>query len=99
MGRAVFVDRHGGPEVLALREHGRGAPRAGQIRVRVAAAGVNFIDTYLRSGAYPRSTPFVLGLEGASVVEQAGEGVSLPVGARVAWAQAASSYATHVVMP
>ena len=99
MGEAVFVARHGGPEVLELREHDPGAPRAGQARVRVAAAGVNFIDTYLRTGAYPRSTPFVLGLEGAGVVEAVGEGCSLAIGARVAWAQGGGSYATHVVLP
>lgn len=99
MGRAVFVSRHGGPEVLELREHDPGAPRAGQVRVRVVAAGVNFIDTYLRTGAYARRAPFVLGLEGAGVVEAVGEGASLAPGARVAWAQEAGSYATHCVLP
>jgi NADPH2:quinone reductase len=99
MGKAVFAARHGEPEVLELREHDPGAPRPGQVRVRVVAAGVNFIDTYLRTGAYPRSTPFVLGLEGAGVVEAVGDGGTLALGARVAWAQGAGSYATHVVLP
>jgi NADPH2:quinone reductase len=100
MGKGVFVARHGGPEVLELREHDPGEPQAQQVRVRVEAAGVNFIDTYLRSGAYPRPVPFVAGLEGAGVVERVGEGVdSLPVGTRVAWAQVSGSYATHVVAP
>ncbi len=99
MGRAVFVSRHGGPEVLELREHDPGAPRPGYVRVKVAAAGVNFIDTYLRTGAYARPLPFVLGLEGAGVVEAVGEGASLELGARVAWAQGAGSYATHVALP
>ena len=67
--------------------------------MRVEAAGVNFIDTYLRTGTYPRSTPFVLGLEGAGVVEAVGEGGALTVGARVAWAQGGGSYATHAVLP
>ena len=100
MSRAVFVDRHGGPEVLALREHEPATPAAGQARVRVAAAGVNFIDIYFRTGAYPMAPPFVLGFEGAGVVESVGDGVTeLRVGDRVAWAQVAGSYATHVVAP
>jgi NADPH2:quinone reductase len=99
MGKAVFAARHGGPEVLELRDHDPGAPRAGQVRARVVAAGVNFIDTYFRTGVYPRSTPFVLGLEGAGIVEAVGEGCTLAIGARVAWAQGAGSYATHVVLP
>jgi NADPH2:quinone reductase len=86
--------------VLELREHDPGEPQAQQVRVRIEAAGVNFIDTYLRSGAYARPVPFVAGLEGAGVVESVGEGVaSLTVGTRVAWAQVSGSYATHVVAP
>jgi len=100
MGKAVFVARHGGPEVLELREHDPGEPGAQQVRIRVEAAGVNFVDTYLRSGAYPRELPFIAGLEGAGVVERVGEGVSPQlVGTRVAWAQVPASYATHVVAP
>ena len=100
MGQAVFATRHGGPEVLALQEHDPGPPGPGQVRVRIEAAGVNFIDTYLRSGAYPRPVPFIAGLEGAGVVEQAGADVrELAPGMRVAWAQVAGSYATHVNAP
>jgi NADPH2:quinone reductase len=100
MGNAVFIARHGGPEVLELRAHDPGEPGPDQARVRVEAAGVNFIDTYQRSGAYPRPLPFVAGLEGAGVVERVGQGVrDLPVGARVAWAQVTGSYATHVNAP
>jgi NADPH2:quinone reductase len=100
MGKAVFVARHGGPQVLELREHDPGEPAAQQVRIRVEASGVNFIDTYLRSGAYPRELPFVAGLEGAGLVERVGEGVSSQlVGTRVAWAQVPGSYATHVVAP
>lgn len=99
MGKAVFVERHGGPEVLELREHDPGAPKPGQVRVRVVAAGVNFIDTYLRTGAYARRTPFALGVEGAGVVETVGEGCGLAPGARVAWAQGSASYATHALLP
>lgn len=100
MNQAIFVARHGGPEVLELRDHDPGEPSAGQVRVRVEAAGVNFIDTYLRAGAYPRQPPFVLGLEGAGTIERVGEGVTdLQVGQRVAWAQVASSYAHAVIAP
>jgi NADPH2:quinone reductase len=100
MTQAIFVSRHGGPEVLELRAHDPGAPLAGQVRVRVEAAGVNFIDTYLRAGAYPRQPPFVLGLEGAGTIEAVGEGVAdLKPGQRVAWAQVASSYAQVVNAP
>jgi NADPH2:quinone reductase len=100
MTQAIFVSRHGGPEVLELRAHDPGPPAAGQARVRVEAAGVNFIDTYLRAGAYPRQPPFVLGLEGAGTIEALGEGVTeIKVGERVAWAQVASSYADVVNAP
>jgi NADPH2:quinone reductase len=61
---------------------------------------VNFIDTYQRSGLYPRPTPFVLGLEGAGTIETVGPGVQgLRSGQRVAWASAPGSYATHVLVP
>ncbi len=100
VGSAVFIDRHGGPEVLVLRAHEAPAPRPGEARVRVDAAGVNFIDVYFRTGAYPAPLPFVLGLEGAGVVESVGADVTaVRAGDRVAWAQAAGSYATHVVAP
>jgi NADPH:quinone reductase len=100
MSKAIVVEKVGGPEVLALREQDPGAPGPGQVRIRVVAAGVNFIDTYLRTGLYPRPLPFVLGLEGAGVVEQLGAGVTeLSVGARVAWSQVAGSYANYLLAP
>jgi NADPH2:quinone reductase len=100
MGQAIWVSRHGGPEVLELREYDPGEPDASQALVRVEAAGVNFIDTYLRSGAYSRPTPFVLGFEGAGVVERVVGGAGeFPLGARVAWAQVPGSYATHLLAP
>jgi NADPH2:quinone reductase len=100
MNRAIVVEKIGGPEVLALADRDPGAPGAGQLRIRVAGAGVNFIDTYFRSGAYPRPLPFVLGLEGAGAIEAIGEGVAgFAVGDRVAWASAPGSYADAVVAP
>jgi NADPH2:quinone reductase len=98
--RAIVVRRTGGPEVLELAEHDPGAPGPGQARVRVAAAGVNFIDVYFRTGLYPRVLPFVAGLEGAGRVESVGAGVvGLRPGDRVAWASAPGSYAESVVAP
>ena len=75
MSLAVFVRKPGGPEQLDVAEHDPGAPRAGELRVRIAACGVNFVDVYHRSGLYPRPLPFVLGLEGAGEVEALGAGV------------------------
>lgn len=98
MARAVVIAKHGGPEVLELRELEPREPGPGQVSVLVEAAGVNFIDCYLRSGVYSRPLPFVAGLEGAGVVERVGPDVSqLAPGARVAWAQVAGSYASRVI--
>jgi NADPH2:quinone reductase len=99
MTQAVVVDRLGGPEVLVPRDQDPGAPGPGQVRVRVEAAGVNFIDVYFRTGVYPRPLPFVAGLEGAGRVESVGEGESFAPGDRVAWASVPGSYAEAVVAP
>lgn len=99
MERAVVVEAIGGAEVLRVAERDPGAPGAGQIRIRVAAAGVNFIDVYFRTGLYPRPLPFVAGLEGAGRVEAIGPGVAVAVGDRVAWASVPGSYADVVVAP
>ncbi len=98
MPRAIIVRRTGGPEVLELSDHDPGAPGAGQARVRVAAAGVNFIDVYFRTGLYPRPLPFVVGLEGAGRIEAVGPGVTrLRPGERVAWASVPGSYAESLL--
>jgi NADPH:quinone reductase len=98
MSHAIFVDKPGDASVLTYREHEPGAPGSGQVRVSVEAAGVNFIDTYQRSGLYPRPTPFVLGLEGAGRIEAVGADVSgWKVGQRVAWATISGSYADKMV--
>jgi NADPH2:quinone reductase len=100
MPKAIVVEKTGGPEALALAERDPGAPGPGQVRVRVAAAGVNFIDVYFRTGLYPRPLPFVAGLEGAGRIEAVGDGVAgLAAGDRVAWASAPGSYAQSVVAP
>ncbi len=98
--KAILISKTGGPGVLELRDHDPGAPGPGQVRVRVGAAGVNYIDTYFRTGLYARPLPFVSGLEGAGTVEALGPGVSaLAVGDRVAWASVPGSYAQAVVAP
>lgn len=84
---AAVAAKAGGPEVFAYQEVPVPRPGPGRVLVRVAAVGVNFIDTYLRSGVYPRQFPTILGGEGAGTVEELGEGVTgLAVGDRVAWA-------------
>ena len=97
---ALVVTRNGGPEVLEVQQREVPAPGAGQVRVRVEACGVNFIDVYQREGVYDVPTPFVLGSEGAGVVEAVGEGVTDPaVGDRVAWAMQRGSFAGLAVLP
>lgn len=98
--RAIQISRTGGPEVLELVELAEPKPAAGQVLVRVSAAGVNFIDTYLREGRYPAPLPFVPGQEGAGVVAALGEGVTgFRAGDRVAWANTRGSYAEFVLVP
>lgn len=88
MTQAIRFHAHGGPEVLTLDEVEVGAPGPGQARVRHTAIGLNFIDTYHRSGLYAvAALPSGLGMEAAGVIEAIGEGVTdLSVGQRVAYA-------------
>lgn len=98
--RAVVVTEYGGPDVLAVEDREAPAPGPGQLLVRPGAIGVNFIDTYQRTGKYPIPTPFVLGMEGAGTVDAVGDGVGdVAPGQRVAWAAASGSYAEHVLVP
>jgi len=98
--KAIRITEPGGPEAMRLEELPTPAPQAGQVLVRVEAAGVNYIDTYQRSGQYKVPLPYIMGLEGAGVVEAAGDGVSgLGKGARVAWTNVPGAYATHAVVP
>lgn len=87
MTRALVVTKPGDRSVLEVREVDLAPPGAGEVQVRIAAVGVNFIDVYKRQGVYPMETPFTLGEEGAGVVQAVGAGVDgLAVGDRVAWA-------------
>ncbi|SDQ43479.1 quinone oxidoreductase [Quadrisphaera sp. DSM 44207] len=97
--RAVEAARAGGPEVLRATELPDPQPGPGELLVDVAAAGVNFIDTYRRSGVYPMEFPHVPGSEGAGTVAAVGDGVSgVGVGDRVAWVEAPGSYAERVLV-
>lgn len=85
--RAIQIQAYGGPEVLAVAEsEAPQEPGPGEVRVRHEAIGVNFIDTYHRTGFYPLTLPSGMGIEAAGVVEALGEGVdALSVGTRVAY--------------
>jgi NADPH2:quinone reductase len=98
--QAIRVHECGGPEALVLDTLPSPVPGPGHALVRVLAAGVNFIDVYHRSGAYPLPLPIGVGQEGAGIVQQLGPGDS-PVGEgdRVAWSGAEGSYATEAVIP
>lgn len=96
MSRAVIVRQTGGPEVLTLEDRTIGAPGPGQVALRQTAIGLNFIDTYQRSGLYPVEMPFVAGNEAAGVVTAVGAGVTeLKVGDRVAYQGQIGAYATE----
>lgn len=96
---AIVATAPGGPEVLSPVELADPTPGPGELAVQVAAAGVNFIDTYRRSGLYPMPYPHVVGSEGAGRVLALGEGVTgVGVGDRVAWASAPGSYSTTVLV-
>src|SRR5687767_7598732 len=102
MVHAIRFHQSGGPEVLKWEEVEVGEPGPGQVRLRQTAVGLNFIDTYHRSGQYPvPALPCIPGLEAAAVVEAIGEGVtSLKVGDRVAYASAPiGAYAEVRLMP
>ena len=98
--KAIVIEQSGGPEVLAYRDIELSEPAAGQVRVRVEAAGVNYIDTYQRSGLYPMPLPFTPGVEGAGVVDAVGDGVTgVAAGDRVVYVMTPGSYAELALVP
>ena len=96
--KAIRISQYGGAEVLSFVDIDVADPGEGQVRITIEAAGVNFIDTYHRTGLYPLNLPLTLGLEGAGIVHAVGAGVSdLTEGDRVAWKSVEGSYAEQVV--
>lgn len=97
---AIRVHQPGGPEVMQYEAVPTPEPQAGEVLVKVAAAGVNFIDVYHRIGLYPKPLPFTLGMEAAGVVEAVGpEVTAFKVGDHVASANAPGAYAEYCVVP
>jgi NADPH:quinone reductase len=97
---AIEVPQTGGPEVLSYVEKPQPSPGPGEVLIKSEAIGVNFIDTYFRSGSYPREVPFVLGTEVAGTVAAVGDGVTeLGVGDRVVTAAASGAYAEFATAP
>jgi NADPH:quinone reductase len=100
MVQAVRIHRTGGPDVLVLEDVELSAPGPGMVTVENRAIGLNFIDTYHRSGLYPLPLPTGIGLEGAGVVQAVGEGVQLRTGDRVAYCSAGfGAYAQALNLP
>ena len=102
MSERIVVRRHGGPEVLEIESFEPGQPGPGEVLLRQTAIGLNFIDTYFRTGLYPSPVgmPFTPGNEAAGVVDAVGEGVAdLKPGQRVAYAGAFGAYADRRIVP
>ena len=101
MAKAIRIHQTGGPEVMQFEEVEVGAPGEGQARIRHTAIGINYIDTYHRTGLYPLQLPAGIGLEGAGVVEAVGPGVTdIQPGDRVAYAGGpVGAYSTERVIP
>jgi NADPH2:quinone reductase len=100
MTRVVAVNTLGGPDVLSVEDWPVAEPGPGQVRLRQTAIGLNFIDTYQRSGLYPLPLPFVAGNEAAGVVTAVGEGVTeVKVGERVCYQGTPGSYAEERLAP
>jgi NADPH2:quinone reductase len=98
--KAVRIHQFGGPENLQHEDMPQPAPKPGEAVVKIEAAGVNFIDTYHRTGLYKNQLPLTLGVEGAGVVSAIGDGVTrVKVGDRVAWTNIPGSYAEFVAAP
>jgi NADPH2:quinone reductase len=98
--KAVFIEQPGDAGALRYADFPQPEPAAGQVLVKLAASGVNFIDTYQRSGLYKVPLPAVLGMEGAGTVEALGPNVGgFRIGDHVAWAMSRGSYAEFAAVP
>ncbi|MGZ8854141.1 MAG: alcohol dehydrogenase catalytic domain-containing protein, partial [Thermoanaerobaculia bacterium] len=101
MAKAIRIHQPGGPEVLQIEDVEVGAPGEGEAHIRQTAIGINYIDTYHRTGLYPLPMPTGIGLAGAGVVEAVGPGVSdVKPGDRVAYAGGpVGAYASERIIP
>ena len=99
--KAVVISETGGPEVLEIKEIKLEGPKSGEVLIKNEAIGLNYIDTYHRSGLYPVELPSSIGMEGAGVIEKTGQDVKdFQVGDRVAYASLPiGSYSTHRIFP
>ena len=99
--RAVTITKNGGPEVLELKDIELGDPKSGEVLIKNQAIGLNYIDTYHRSGLYPIELPSKIGIEGAGIIEKIGpDEKEFRVGDRVSYASMPiGSYATHRIFP
>lgn len=98
--KAIRVHQHGGPEALRYDDVPKPSPTAGQALVKLEAAGVNFVDIYNRSGLYKNATPFIVGQEGAGMVEAVAPGVNeVKVGDRVVYTGVPGAYAEYAAVP
>ena len=98
--KAIQVQEVGDPNVLHYVDAPTPEPGAGEARVKIEVAGVNFIDTYHRRGWYPLPLPFTPGVEGAGIVDAVGEGVTeVAVGDEVAYGMSTGSYAENAIVP
>jgi NADPH2:quinone reductase len=98
--KAIQIFEVGGPDKLTMVELDLPDPGPGQARIRIEVAGVNFIDTYFRTGVYPASLPFTPGIEAAGVVDQLGEGAEgFAPGDRVVWTGIPGAYASYCLAP
>ena len=98
--KAVQIRQTGAPEALLYEEVSQPEPGPGEARVKIEAAGVNYIDTYHRSGQYAQDLPFTPGMEGGGIVDAVGEGVTaVSPGDRVAYAMHIGAYAEYALVP
>ena len=99
--KAVIINKTGGPEVLELKDIKLEDPKSGEVLIKNEAIGLNYIDTYHRSGLYPVELPSNIGIEGAGLIEKVGSDVNkFNVGDRVAYASMPiGSYSTHRIFP
>ncbi len=98
--KAIRIHQTGDPQALRYEEVPQPEPGAGEARVKIEAAGVNYIDTYHRNGQYGQTLPFTPGMEGGGIVDAVGEGVTaVSPGDRVAYAMHIGAYADYAIVP